>query len=74
MDEASGSDIGYFLSGAECFQLDLSGVILIIPVRKDNHRGFFARTYSQSDYADLDVKVYFVQDSDSLSASVGTVR
>lgn len=47
---------------------------LITPVRHRDHRGFFGETYSRRIYTDLGVGVEFVQDNQSLSRAVGTLR
>ena len=52
----------------------LAGLLLIEPKRHGDHRGFFAETYSQRAYAALGVDATFVQDNNSVSAAVGTVR
>lgn len=55
-------------------ETDLAGVLVIQPVRFGDHRGFFAETYSQRVYAKFGIDAAFVQDNNSLSAAVGTVR
>lgn len=47
---------------------------LIKPSRYSDHRGFFAETYSRRDFFDLKIDVEFVQDNQSLSIDVGTLR
>ena len=49
-------------------------VVFIQRKRLDDHRGFFAETYSQRADAALGVDATFVQDNHSLSAAMGTVR
>ena len=58
----------------ELKETQLSDVKLLKPKRFGDHRGFFAETYSQRDYAALGVDASFVQDNHSLSAAAGTVR
>ena len=47
---------------------------LLEPIRRVDHRGFFAETYSKRKYSELGIDVEFVQDNHSLSRHVGTVR
>ncbi|MDG2404760.1 MAG: dTDP-4-dehydrorhamnose 3,5-epimerase [Paracoccaceae bacterium] len=49
-------------------------VLLIMPHRFDDQRGFFAETYSRQKYAEMGVYVEFIQDNHSLSHIVGTLR
>ena len=57
-----------------CTPQELSGVLLIIPKRFDDTRGYFMETYSSAEYASLGVAETFVQDNQSLSIRLGTVR
>jgi dTDP-4-dehydrorhamnose 3,5-epimerase len=52
----------------------LPGPVLISARRRDDERGYFLETYSARDFADLGVAEIFVQDNQSLSAAVGTIR
>lgn len=49
-------------------------VKLLRPFRHQDHRGFFAETYSRRRYAEIGIEVEFVQDNHSLSRAVGTLR
>lgn len=52
----------------------LPDLILITLRRFGDHRGFFAETYNEREYAKLGIDSCFVQDNHSLSAAIGTVR
>ena len=52
----------------------LKNLFLITAERHDDHRGFFAETYSRRKYSALGIDVEFVQDNHSLSREVGTLR
>ena len=47
---------------------------LIREIRFSDNRGFFAETYSRREYLQLGIDVEFVQDNQSLSKEVGTLR
>ena len=49
-------------------------LLLIKPVRKLDHRGFFGETYSHRHYEELGITSEFVQDNHSLSHAIGTLR
>ena len=49
-------------------------LIKIEPKRYADQRGFFAETYSRRSYAEMGIKVEFVQDNHSVSRAVGTLR
>lgn len=53
---------------------DIPAVKLMRPKRFGDHRGYFAETYSQAKFADAGIDLVFVQDNESVSAEVGTVR
>ncbi|MEM7626634.1 MAG: dTDP-4-dehydrorhamnose 3,5-epimerase [Planctomycetota bacterium] len=53
---------------------DISAVKLIHPKRFGDHRGYFVETYSAAKFASHGIELVFVQDNESLSAEVGTVR
>ena len=53
---------------------DLSGVLIISPRRFGDERGFFCETWNASVLAEHGINTAFVQDNQSLSGSVGTVR
>ena len=52
----------------------IPGVLLLKPKRHGDARGFFCETYSQAAFAKAGIDVTFVQDNQSLSRDVGTVR
>jgi len=54
--------------------LGLPGPLLISARRFGDERGFFTETYSVRDFAALGIAETFVQDNQSLSAAVGTIR
>ncbi|KJS40067.1 MAG: dTDP-4-dehydrorhamnose 3,5-epimerase [Rhodospirillaceae bacterium BRH_c57] len=54
--------------------LDIPEVKVIEVDRFGDHRGFFSETYSRKAFADLGIDQDFVQDNQSLSAQIGTVR
>ena len=49
-------------------------ILLIIPNRLDDQRGFFAETYNHQRYSEMGIDVEFVQDNHSLSRDAGTLR
>ena len=53
---------------------DLSGILIISPRRFGDDRGFFCETWSASGLADYGINTTFVQDNQSLSSTVGTIR
>jgi dTDP-4-dehydrorhamnose 3,5-epimerase len=54
--------------------LNIPEVLLITPPRFGDERGFFAETYSAPKLAAAGIPLGFVQDNQSFSAAVGTVR
>ena len=58
----------------EITPLALEGVFLIKPHRFSDARGYFAEIYNQRRFADAGIKAKFVQDNQSYSSKVGTVR
>jgi dTDP-4-dehydrorhamnose 3,5-epimerase len=54
--------------------LSLPGALLIRSKRFEDHRGYFAETYVQRDYAVAGISSVFVQDNHSYSAASGTMR
>ena len=54
--------------------LALSGLRLIQPARLGDARGWFSETYRRDRLAEAGIADAFVQDNQSLSAEVGTVR
>ncbi len=53
---------------------DLDGVLVIVPIRYGDARGFFSETYSQAAFREIGVASDFLQDNHSLSRMPGTVR
>ncbi|MFG1298765.1 dTDP-4-dehydrorhamnose 3,5-epimerase [Xanthobacter sp. V3C-3] len=54
--------------------LDLPEVILVTPRRFGDARGYFCETYVKPRYAANGIPADFLQDNESLSAEVGTIR
>ena len=55
--------------------LSIDGVKLITPTRFEDRRGHFSETFSRRGFCEaVGIDVRFVQDNESLSRSVGTVR
>ena len=52
----------------------IDGLIEFTPKRLGDDRGYFSETYSKRQWAELGLAADFVQDNESLSARVGTVR
>ncbi|KAF0114861.1 MAG: rfbC [Rhodospirillaceae bacterium] len=52
----------------------LPGVLILTPKRFEDARGFFVETYNRRDLAQRGLDVDFVQDNQSLSRRVGTIR
>ena len=53
---------------------EIPGLILAEPKKFGDHRGFFSETWSRKAFADAGLDLDFVQDNQSLSAPVGTLR
>lgn len=58
----------------ELIACKIPAVFLLEVRRFGDHRGFFAETYNEKHYKSLGLNDNFVQDNQSLSAEVGTVR
>lgn len=54
--------------------LEIEGLLLVIPRRFDDSRGFFSETYNARDLAAAGITDTFVQDNFSLSPRAGTIR
>jgi dTDP-4-dehydrorhamnose 3,5-epimerase len=54
--------------------LEISGLLLIVPKRIEDSRGYFAELYNEKLLAEAGEPVGFVQDNFSLSRKKGTVR
>ncbi|MGC4025837.1 MAG: dTDP-4-dehydrorhamnose 3,5-epimerase [Mesorhizobium sp.] len=52
----------------------LSGVVILEPRKFEDSRGFFAETWHRAKLADAGLNTDFVQENQSLSRQVGTVR
>jgi len=55
-------------------QTELDGVVVLQPQRHGDARGYFTETFNVKTMADAGLETVFVQDNESLSAAVGTVR
>ncbi len=55
-------------------EMPLRGVYLIEPEKRCDERGFFARTFCEHEFSRHGLATRFVQMSDSLSVSKGTLR
>lgn len=55
-------------------RLDLAGLVLVRPRRHGDARGYFSETYRADLFAAAIGQATFVQDNESLSARIGTVR
>jgi dTDP-4-dehydrorhamnose 3,5-epimerase len=53
---------------------NIPGVVCLVPLRFTDSRGHFVETYSKRSLADVGSVADFVQDNQSLSAQVGTIR
>lgn len=58
----------------EVRKLGLDGVVVVVPKRFGDHRGFFSETYNQQAFAEAGIDLKFVQDNHSMSAEAGTIR
>lgn len=54
--------------------LEIPEVKVIVPPRFGDHRGYFSETYNQKSFHEVEITADFVQDNQSLSSQVGTVR
>lgn len=52
----------------------IPAVKVVTPKKFGDHRGFFSETWSQQAFAEAGLDLDFVQDNQSLSAPVGTLR
>ena len=52
----------------------LSSVLIVIPKRFGDHRGFFEETWNASDLLECGIDISFVQDNHSYSQEQGTLR
>jgi dTDP-4-dehydrorhamnose 3,5-epimerase len=58
----------------EIEQTAISGVLIIRPTKHGDHRGFFSETFKQSALREAGIKLDWVQDNHSFSATRGVVR
>lgn len=58
----------------EFIPLAISEVVEIRPPKYGDHRGFFSEVYKQSAFDEAGLSIDWIQDNQSLSAAVGTVR
>ncbi|OWW02301.1 dTDP-4-dehydrorhamnose 3,5-epimerase [Rhizobium sp. R72] len=54
--------------------LPLAGLVKITPTRLGDHRGYFSEVFKQGWFRENVADIAFVQENESLSATVGTVR
>lgn len=52
----------------------LDGVVLLLPRRFSDSRGFFSESWNRRTLAECGIELDFVQDNHSMSAKAGTVR
>jgi len=52
----------------------LDGVVLLLPRRFSDSRGFFSESWNRRTLAECGIEIDFVQDNHSMSAKAGTVR
>ncbi|CAH1662328.1 dTDP-4-dehydrorhamnose 3,5-epimerase [Hyphomicrobiales bacterium] len=52
----------------------IPAVKIVTPKKFGDHRGFFSETWSRKAFTDAGIDLDFVQDNQSLSAQVGTLR
>lgn len=55
-------------------ELDLKGVFIIEPEKKEDHRGFFARTFCSEEFRKHGLRDQFAQCNVSYSKKTGTLR
>ena len=53
---------------------ELPGVLVIVPARHGDDRGFFSESWNRKRMAEAGLDIDFVQDNHSLSRDVGTLR
>jgi dTDP-4-dehydrorhamnose 3,5-epimerase len=62
------------LSNLTAKPLSIRGLVLIVPQKFGDERGYFVETYNAKTFAEIGIDATFVQDNESLSAQKGTVR
>jgi dTDP-4-dehydrorhamnose 3,5-epimerase len=55
-------------------RFEIDGLLLIVPKRFQDSRGFFTEAYNARNFAEAGIHSVFVQDNHSLSREKGTVR
>lgn len=60
--------------GIDVVSLEIPDVKIIKVSKFGDHRGFFSETYNKKAFAEAGIEIDFVQDNQSYSAAVGTVR
>ena len=58
----------------EIKRLEISDVMLLVPKKFGDHRGYFSETYNQKDFEAVCGKIDFVQDNQARSLETGTIR
>ena len=58
----------------EIRRLAIDGILEVRPRRFGDARGFFAETYNRAGFAEAGIGIEWIQDNQSLSAQVGTLR
>lgn len=62
------------MTQTEIRQTTLPGVVILIPPRFGDARGYFEESYNKKRLAELGIDLDFVQDNRSVSQTVGTIR
>lgn len=65
---------GLSMSSLDVQPLEISGVVLVRPKKFVDARGYFVETFQARAYAAAGIDAVFVQDNQSLSIAVGTIR
>jgi len=52
----------------------LADVLIVEPIRFEDHRGFFSEIYSKRSYEKIGIDIDFIQDNHSISYDVSTLR
>src|SRR5258708_40210453 len=55
-------------------RFDIEDLLMIVPARRSDKRGFFSETYRSDVLADVGVQVEFIQDNHVYSAERGVLR
>ena len=54
--------------------LAIPDIMMVVPRRFADQRGYFVETYNAKSFAEIGIDAVFVQDNESLSARKGTIR